>query len=130
MLMTNKKTAKEILADYDRQIRQDIGFWIKYRPSLWGHALPKKFRRPLLKFIKRKGAKTFVLGSALIFSLIFVGVLPTLNFIWSNIFRVWLILFLIPLSYWIFAICFVYTRVIVLAFCEFVRGVLDKLIDR
>ena len=59
--LTNKKTLKEILAAYDRQIRKDMGFWIKYRPSRWGDLLPEKFIRPLLTFIKTKGGKKFVL---------------------------------------------------------------------
>ena len=128
--MTDKKTAKEILAAYDRQIRKDMGFWIKYRPSRWGDLLPDKFTRPLLKFIERKGGKKFVFKSALIFSLIFVGVLPTLSFIWSNIFKVWLILLIIPLVYWALAIASVYTRVIALAVCKFVIVVLENLINR
>tara|TARA_B100001250_G_C19737276_1_gene761379 strand:- start:412 stop:804 length:393 start_codon:yes stop_codon:yes gene_type:complete len=129
MQMTNKKKTKEILAAYDRQIRKDMGFCIKYRPSRWGDFLPSQFISPLLKFIQKKGGKNFLLKSALIFSLIFIGVIPTLNFIWSNIFRVWLILLFIPLVYWGLAITCVYTRVIVLAFCEFVGILLDKLID-
>jgi len=92
--------------------------------------IPDRFIRPLLKFIERKGSKKFILTATLIFSLIFVGVIPTLNFIWSNLFRFWLILLFIPLSYWAFAITFVYTRVIALALCEFVRVVFDTLIDR
>ena len=110
--LTNKKTLKEILAAYDRQIRNDMGFWIKYRPSRWGDLLPEKFIRPLLTFIKTKGGKKFVLILTFLLSLIFVGVLPTLNFIWSNIFRIWLILLIIPLAYWTLAIASVYTRVL------------------
>ena len=49
--MSNKKTVKEIIADYDRQIKKDMGFWIKYRPSRWGDLLPEKSLRPLIKFI-------------------------------------------------------------------------------
>tara|TARA_Y100001968_G_scaffold254462_1_gene240368 strand:+ start:524 stop:910 length:387 start_codon:yes stop_codon:yes gene_type:complete len=128
--MPIKKTVKEILVAYDRQIKKDMNFWIKYRPSCWGDLLPKKFTRPFLKFIKTKVGKKFVLISALIFSIIFVGVIPTLNFIWSNIFRVWLILLVIPLLYWVLAIVSVYTRLIVQVFCEFVKVVLDKLVDR
>ena len=93
--LTNKKTLKEILAAYDRQIRKDMGFWIKYRPSCWGDLLPEKFIRPLLTFIKTKGGKKFVLILAFLLSLVFVGVIPTLNFIWSNIFRIWWILLVI-----------------------------------
>ncbi|MBW3042191.1 hypothetical protein [Prochlorococcus marinus] len=119
--MNNKKTIKEILTAYDRQIKKDMGFWIKYRPSRWGEFLPEKLFRPLLSFIKTKGGKKFVLISALIFSLIFVGVIPTLNLIWSNIFRLWLILIVIPLVYWSFAITSVYTKIIVHGFFEFIR---------
>ena len=121
--LTNKKTLKEILAAYDRQIRQDMGFWIKYRPSRWGNLLPEKFIRPLLTFIKTKGGKKFVLILVFLLSLIFVGVIPTLNFIWSNIFRIWWILLVIPLFYWILAITSVYTRVLALGVFEFVRAV-------
>tara|TARA_B100000700_G_C14288605_1_gene509349 strand:+ start:71 stop:457 length:387 start_codon:yes stop_codon:yes gene_type:complete len=127
--MKNKKTAKEILVACDGQIRKDMGFWIKYRPSRWGVLLPEKFIRPLIKFIKTKGGKKFIMISALIFSLLFIGVLPTLNFIWSNIFRLWLILLAFPIAYWIFAIISVYTRAISQVFCEFVKIVLEKLID-
>ncbi len=128
--MSNKKSAKKILAIYDRQIRKDIGFWIKYRPSRWGDLLPEKSLRPLIQFIKRKGGKKFLLILALIFSLVFVGVFPTLNFIWSNIFRIWLILLVIPFFYWAFAIIFVYLRVIEQVFSNFIRVLFDKLIDR
>ena len=111
--LTNKKKLKEILAAYDRQIRKDMGFWIKYRPSRWGDLLPEKFIRPLLTFIKSKGGKKFVLILVFLLSLIFVGVIPTLNFIWSNIFRIWWILLVIPLAYWTLAIISVYSRVLV-----------------
>ncbi len=76
--MTNKKTLQEILAAYDRQIRKDMGFWIKYRPSRWGDLLPEKFIRPLLTFIKTKAGKKFVLILAFLLSLVFVGVIPIL----------------------------------------------------
>ena len=122
--MIDKKRSKEILAAYDRQIRKDMGFWIKYRPSRWGELIPDRFIRPLLKFIERKGSKKFILTATLIFSLIFVGVIPTLNFIWSNIFRVWLILLLTPLFYWTLAITSVYARLLAKGVYEFVRAVL------
>ncbi len=125
--LTNKKTLKEILAAYDRQIRQDMGFWIKYRPSRWGNLLPEKFIRPLLTFIKTKDGKKFVLILAFLLSLIFVGVIPTLSFIWSNIFRIWWILLIIPLVYWTLAISSVYSRVLVQGFFEFSRAVLREL---
>ena len=125
--LTNKKKLKEILAAYDRQIRKDMGFWIKYRPSRWGDLLPKKFIRPLLTFIKTKGGKKFVLIVVFLLSLIFVGVIPTLNFIWSNIFRIWWILLVIPLAYWTLAIISVYSRVLVHGFFEFSRAVLKEL---
>ena len=128
--MSNKKTAKKIIATYNRQIRKDLGFWIKYRPSCWLDLLPEKYLRPLIKFIKTKGGKKFVFISTLIFSLLFVGVIPTLNFIWSNIFKLWIILLFIPFFYWAFAITSVYARIIVQAFCRFIRVVFYKLIDR
>ena len=125
--LTNKKKLKEILAAYNRQIRKDMGFWIKYRPSRWGDLLPKKFIRPLLTFTKTKGDKKFVLILAFLLSLIFVGVIPTLNFIWSNIFRIWWILLVIPLVYWTLAITSVYSRVLVQGGVEFSRAVLREL---
>ena len=125
--LTNKKTLKEILAAYNRQIRKDMDFWIKYRPSRWGDLLPEKFIRPLLKFIKRKGGKKFVLILAFLLSLIFVGVIPTLNFIWANIFRIWWILLVVPLVYWTLAITSVYSRVLVQGVFEFSRAVLREL---
>ena len=128
--MINKKAVKEILAPYDRQIKKDIGFWIKYRPSRWGDLLFQKSLIPLIEFMKTKGGKKFALISALTFSLLFVGFIPTLNFIWSNIFRLWLILFVIPLFYWAFAITSVYSRVIIQAFCRFLNVVFYKLIDQ
>ena len=129
--MSNKKIGRKIFAAYNRQIRKDIGFWIKYRPSRWGYMLPeKKTLRPLIKFIKTKGGKKFVLISALIFCLLFVGIIPTLNFIWSNIFRLWLIILVIPIFYWAFAITSVYSKVIVQAFCRFIRVVFHQLSDR
>ena len=128
--MNNKKTAKDFFASYDRQIRNDIGFWIKYRPSRWEKLLPDKSLRPLKSVIKSKDGRKFVFIAALIFSLLFVGVIPTLNFIWSNIFRLWFILLVIPLFYWAFAITSVYSRVIFQTFCRFIRAVFYKLIDR
>ena len=125
--LTNKKTLKEILVAYDRQIRKDMGFWIKYRPSRWGDLLPEKFIRPLLILIKMKGGKKFVLILAFLLSLIFVGVIPTLSFIWSNIFRIWWILLVIPLVYWTLAITSVYLRVLVQGLFEFSRAVLREL---
>ena len=125
--LTNKKKPKEILAAYERQIKKDMDFWIKYRPSRWGDLLPEKFIRPLLTFIKTKGGKKFVLILAFLLSLIFVGVIPTLNFVWSNIFRIWWILLLIPLVYWTLAITSVYSRVLVQGVFEFSRAVLREL---
>ncbi len=125
--LTNKKTLKEILATYDRQIRKDMGFWIKYRPSRWGDSLPEKFIRPILTFIKTKGGKKFVLILAFLLSFIFVGVIPTLNFFWSNIFRIWWILLVIPLVYWTLAITSVYSRVLVHGVFAFLRAVLKEL---
>ena len=125
--LTNKKTLKEILAAYDRQVRKDMGFWIKYRPSRWGDLLPEKFIRPLLSFIKTKGGKKFALILAFLLSLVFIGVIPTLNFIWSNIFRIWWILLVIPLAYWTLAIISVYSRVLVQGVFEFSRAVLKEL---
>ena len=124
MLMTYKKTAREILAACERQIRIDMEFWINWRPSRWGDFLPKKFARPIVESIKTKGGKKYVLILAFIFSLIFVGVFPTLSFIWSNIFRVWLILLVIPLIYWTLAITCVYMRTIAQGIFEFVRAFL------
>ena len=125
--LTNKKTLKEILAAYDRQIRKDMGFWIKYRPSCWAELLPEKFIRPLLTFIKTKGGKKFVLILAFFLSFVFVGVIPTLNFIWSNIFRIWWILLVIPLAYWTLAIISVYSRVLAQGVFQFLRAVLKEL---
>ena len=125
--LTNKKKLKEILAAYDRQIKKDMGFWIKYRPSRWGDLLPEKFIRPLLTFIKMKCGKKFVLILAFLLSLIFVGVIPTLNFIWSNIFRIWWILLVIPLVYWTLAITSVYSRVLIQGIFEFSRAILREL---
>ena len=125
--LTNKKTLKEILGAYERQIRKDMGFWIKYRPSRWGDLLPEKLIRPLLTFIKTKGGKKLILIFAFLLSLVFVGVIPTLNFIWSNIFRLWWILLVIPLVYWTLAITSVYSRVIVQGIFEFSRAVLTEL---
>ena len=64
------------------------------------------------------------------FSTFLVGVIPTLNFIWSNIFRLWLVLLIIPFVYWVFAITSVYVRVIAQAFCRFIKVVSIKLIHR
>ena len=125
--LTNKKKLKEILAAYDRQIKKDMGFWIKYRPSRWGDLLPEKFKRPLLTFINTKGGKKFVLILAFLLSLIFVGVIPTLNFVWSNIFRIWWILLVIPLVYWTLAITSVYSRVLIQGIFEFSRAILREL---
>ena len=127
--MNNKKTLKEILAAYDRQIKKEMSLWIKYRPSRWGDLLSNKSLRPLIKFSNTKGGRKSVLISALILSLLFVGIIPTLNIIWSNIFRLWLILLVIPLFYWTIAITSIYTKVIVQVLCRFIGVVFYKLID-
>ncbi len=124
-----KRDFAEHLQAYNKQIRKDMDFWIKYRPSRWGNFIPDRVGEPILKFIERKEGRKFLLKTALIASLIFVGVMPTLNFIWSNIFRVWLILLIVPLAYWSLAIAAVYSRVIALAVCEFAIVVLDNLIN-
>ena len=72
--MTYKKKAKEILSNYDRQIKKDMDFWIKYRPSRWGDLLPEKPLGPLFTFIKTKRGKKLVLILALVFSLLIFGV--------------------------------------------------------
>ena len=131
--MTNKTNVKEIFAIYDRQIRKDMSFWIKHRPSRWGDFLPEKHLKSLINFIKSKGSKKLILISTLVFSLLFVGVIPTLNFIWSHIFRLWLIFLVIPLFYWVIAITSVYSRVVVQVICKFIRLVFlsfFKLINR
>ncbi len=122
--MINKKTPREILAAYERQIKKDMRFWIKYRPSCWGDLLPKEFVRPLQEFVKTKGRKKFLLILAFLFSLIFVGVIPTLSFLWSNIFRLWLIFLIIPLIYWVLAITSVYSRALAQGFSELIRELL------
>tara|TARA_Y100001968_G_C19446352_1_gene765591 strand:+ start:973 stop:1350 length:378 start_codon:yes stop_codon:yes gene_type:complete len=122
--MTYKKTLSKFLAGYNRKIGKDMSIWIKYRPSRWGDFVPEKFIGPLLKFINKKGGKKVVLILTFILSLIFVGVMPTLNFIWSNIFRIWLILLVIPLLYWTLAIFSVYTRVLVQAIFDALRAIL------
>tara|TARA_B100000579_G_scaffold394331_1_gene371604 strand:+ start:1324 stop:1647 length:324 start_codon:yes stop_codon:yes gene_type:complete len=104
--------------------------WIKYRPSRWGEFLSENSLRPLITFIKKEGGKKFILVSPLIFSLLFAGVIPTLNFIWSNILRLCLIPLVIPTFYWVFAIISVYMRVIIHAFFKFVRVLFDKFIKR
>ena len=126
--MTKKKTLKETLEAYERQIRDDMGFWIKYRPSRWRDFLPDKCIRPLLILIKTKRGKNFLVILAFLLSFIFVGVMPTLNFIWSNIFRVWLILLFIPLIYWTLAIASVYTRVLCKVVFEFVKAFLASIV--
>jgi len=126
--MTNKKKARNFFAAYDKQIRKDMDYWIKYRPSRWGNLLPKKFIRPFHKLIKKKVSKKFFLISALIFSLVFLGIIPTINFIWSNLFRVWLFLIIIPLIYWTFAITAVYSRVIAKVFYRFAIVLFNNLI--
>ena len=98
-----------------------------YPWSCWADLLPEKFIRPLLTFIKTKGGKKFVLILAFVLSLVFVGVIPTLNFIWSNIFRIWRILLVIPLAYWTLAIISVYSKVLVQGGLEFSRDVLKEL---
>ncbi len=128
--MPNKKTRKEILSVYERQIRIDMAFWIKYRPSRWGAFLPDKIVRLFKRLIEKKGGKHFVFILALILSLKFFGFFPTLNFIWSNFFRIGLIIFIIPILYWVLAIISVYTRLIAFVLLEFLTIVYDNLLDR
>ena len=63
--------------------KKDIVFGIKSRSSGLGGWLSEKNLRPLIKFIKTKSGKKFVFISALIFSLLIDGVIPTLNFIFQ-----------------------------------------------
>ena len=86
-----------------------------------------KIYKTLTDFIKTKGGKKFVLILAFLLSLVFVGVIPTLNFIWSNIFRIWWILLVIPLAYWTLAIISVYSRVLVQGVFQLSLAVLKEL---
>ena len=125
--MNKKKKAQEILDAYEKQIMKEMSFWIEHRPSRWGVLLMDNSKNPFFKFIERKGGKKFILKFALIFSLIFVGVVPTFKLILSNIFRVWWILLFIPIIYWVLAIIFVYTRVIVITIREVIVVALANL---
>tara|TARA_Y100001968_G_scaffold295522_1_gene302986 strand:+ start:1483 stop:1860 length:378 start_codon:yes stop_codon:yes gene_type:complete len=123
--MTDNKRAIGIIAAYEKRIKKEMSFWIKHRPSCWWGVLPEKLVRILLRFIKTKGVKNFLIIFSIFLSFIFVGFVPTLSFIWSNIFKLWLTLLLIPIIYWSVAITSVYTVVLAQVVCEFVRGFLN-----
>tara|TARA_Y100001968_G_C19243736_1_gene660781 strand:+ start:480 stop:854 length:375 start_codon:yes stop_codon:yes gene_type:complete len=123
--MTKEKKARKLFEAYDKQIRKDMNYWMKYRPSCWVDILPEKFKKPFIKLIKNKNSKKLFLVSAIIFSLVFLGFIPTISFIWSNIFRISLILLVIPLIYWALAITAVYGKVIAKVFYKFAKVLLN-----
>ena len=114
------------------QISRDMFFWIKYRPSLWLSFLPirKKDKNTIKQFIIKKNSKQFIFYSFVICCLIFVGFLPTVNFIFSNFFKIWLIPIIIPIVYWAIAITAVYSRVIAIKLVEIILVVFKKSINR
>ena len=124
-----KKLEREIQS-INYQIKRDIEFWMKYRPSLWLSFSPKRLEELILGFIEKKGNKEFVFYTALLCCLIFVGFVPTLRLLLWYLFRIWLICIVIPLAYWVTAISIVYSRVILIKLVGFILAVFDKLIDR
>ena len=65
-----KKSFKRYLQSIDYQIKRDIDFWLKYRPSRWLSFIPKRHEKTILRFIDKKNSKKFIFYTALIFCLI------------------------------------------------------------
>ncbi len=112
----------------DYQIKRDMDFWLKHRPSRWLSFLPKRYKKSILRLIYNDTVKKLVFYTALLFCLIFLGFLPTLKLFFWYLFKIWLIFILIPLTYWVLAIAAVYVRIIVITLIEFILAILDKLI--
>ncbi len=83
----NKKTLKEILPAYVRQIRKDMGFWINYRPSRLVNLHPEKFIRPLMKLINSEGDRNLY-GYWFFFSVYICWSHTNFKFYLVNIFRI------------------------------------------
>ncbi len=114
----------------DYQMKMDMDFWIKYRPSCWLSFIPKRLEKSILQFLDKENAKRLVLYTVFIFCLMFVGFVPTLKFLFWYLFKIWVIFVLIPFGYWGLAIAAIYSRVIVITMVEFIFDILDKLINR
>ncbi len=123
------KFARDI-ESIDDQMKRDMEFWIKYRPSRWLSFIPKRFEKLILQIIEKKKSKQLVFYIALICCLIFVGFVPTLKFLFWYLFKIWLICILIPFAYWGASITAVYLRVIAIPVLEFFLSILAKLISR
>ena len=128
--MIEKKKLKEILEAYYRNIRKDMGFCIKYRPSTWRSLIPQIIEKPIKKFFIKKSRRRLVFYSVLILSLMFTGLVSTINFIFSNIWKLWLIPIIVCVTYWVLAISAVYLKVTALFLSELILVVFEKLIDR
>ena len=120
-----KKFSHKILT-YRIQINKDMAFWIKYRPSRWLSFIPKRLEKVILRFIDKKNSKQFIFYTALIFCFIFVGFVPTINFIFSNFWRLWLIPIFICMIYWLLAVVAIYSRVIFVVLRDFILSILEK----
>ena len=114
----------------DDQIKRDMDFWLKYRPYRWLSFIPKRLEKLILQFIDRKDPKRLVFYITLIFGLVFVGLVPTLKFLFWYLFKIWLICILIPLAYWGLAIISIYSRVVSIILLKFILNILDKVILR
>jgi len=124
-----KKVAKD-LNYFGEQINKDISFWITYRPSTWIGLIPKGIKKRIIQFFSKKNYRCFAFSFLLIICLVFIGFVRTINFIFSNLWIIWLIPVLICLTYWTLALLLVYLRVIALFFDAWILTTLSKLFDR
>ena len=115
---------------YEKRINMDLAFWIKYRPSTWSSHAPKKFVSFYKLSFDKKISRRVVFCLILFCSLIFIGLLPTINFIFSNFWRLWLIPILTCLCYWIVAFVVVYLRFIIFVLKELIFIIFDNFISR
>ena len=114
----------------DNQIKKDMAFWIKHRPSRWSSFIPNRLEKTFLQLINNKYSKQFVIYTAFIFCLIFVGFVPTLKLLFWYLFKIGLICILIPFSYWVIAISAIYSKVIAIKLIEVILTTFDMLFDR
>ena len=115
---------------YGDQINRDMAFWIKYRPSRWATLLPNRHKKIFILFHSKKKIRLLFIYPILIFFIIFLGFLPTINFVFSNFWRLWLIPILVCLSYWILAVLVIYLKIIILLLRKLMLVIIDKIIYR
>ena len=118
-----KRRISSYLLIYGKQINRDLSFFIKFRPSKWLSFISPRIEIPVKKFFRNKNRRRFFITPAIFLCLIFVGFFPTINFVVSNFWKLWLIPVLICMGYWLIAFLAVYLRAISLLICKLLMDI-------